>query len=34
MMLTVGIGEIIAVGILGNILRLVLDKYKLYIFGE
>ena len=33
MMLTVGIGEIIAVGILGNILRLVLDKYKLYIFG-
>ena len=34
MMLTVGIGEIIAVGILGNALRLVLEKYRNIIFKE
>lgn len=32
MMFTVGVGEILAVGILGNILRLILEKYKNNIF--
>lgn len=32
MMLTVGIGEILAVGVLGNVLLLALDRYKNVIF--
>ena len=32
MMLTVGIGEVLAVGFLGNALMLALDKYKGLIF--
>lgn len=32
MMLTVGIGEVMAIGVLGNMLRLVLEKYKHTLF--
>lgn len=32
MMLTVGIGEILAVGVLGNLLLGILERYKKYIF--
>ena len=32
MMLTVGIGEILAIGVLGNLLLYTLDKYKHYLF--
>ncbi len=34
MMLTVGLGEIIVVGILGNIFRVILEKYKNIIFKD
>ncbi|MCI9570346.1 MAG: QueT transporter family protein [Lachnospiraceae bacterium] len=33
MMITVGIGEILAVGILGQLLLTALDKYRVVIFG-
>ena len=33
-MLTVGIGEILAIGVLGNGLRIALEKYKGIIFGK
>ena len=33
MMVTVGLGEIVAVGLLGNGLRLVLQKHRAYIFS-
>lgn len=34
MMLTVGAGEVLAVGVLGNLLRRVLLRYKTVIFGR
>lgn len=34
MMLTVGIGELIAVGVFGNILMAALSKYRHVLFGE
>lgn len=33
-MLTVGVGEILAVGVLGTILRLALERHKTMIFGS
>ena len=32
MMITVGIGEILAIGVLGQLLITALDKYKIVIF--
>lgn len=32
MMLTVGIGEILSIGVLGNLLLITLDRYKKFIF--
>ncbi len=34
MMVTVGIGEILAIGVLGNLLLVTLEKYKGVIFGK
>lgn len=34
MMLTVGVGEILAVGVLGNLLMLALEPKKAFIFGS
>lgn len=34
MMVTVGIGEILAIGVLGNLLLTVLEKYRGVIFGK
>ncbi|RGY96175.1 QueT transporter family protein [Clostridium sp. AM58-1XD] len=34
LMVTVGIGEILAVGVLGNLLMVTLDKYKMIIFRK
>ena len=33
-MVTVGIGEILAIGVLGNILLLALERYKNILFGR
>ena len=33
-MITVGIGEVLAIGVLGNVLLGVLDRYKYHIFGQ
>ena len=34
MMLTVGVGEVLAVGLLGNLLMLALEPKKAFIFGS
>lgn len=34
LMITIGIGEILAIGVLGNFLLLTLEKYKQVIFGR
>ena len=34
MMLTVGIGEVLAVGVLGNALLVTLERYRTVIFGR
>ena len=33
-MVTVGIGEILAIGVLGNLLLVTLDRYKQFIFKK
>ena len=34
MMLTVGIGEVLAIGVLGSILLAALNRYKTMLFGK
>ena len=34
MMLTVGIGEVLAIGVLGSVLLAALNRYKTMLFGK